>query len=280
MSDLNYDEKGASLREAPSSAPVESPLDIGHRPEPCTVVLFGVTGDLASRKLLPALYDLACHDVLPRGFTIVGYGRKPMTDDEFRHLSSEAIDSFFGAGTAETRTCNDVLNDVHYVQGEFHDPDGYQRLADALTTLDETNHTGNRIFYLATPPSLFPVIIERLGAAGLNDGGVPGARANDGGKPGWVRCVIEKPFGSDSEERPLAERRRALRVRRAPGLPHRPLPRQRDGAEHPGVPLRQRHLRADLEPPLHRPRADHRGRDASASSTAAPTTKRPARCAT
>ena len=199
MSDIGYDEKDTSLRESPRPAPVESPLAIGHRPEPCTVVLFGVTGDLASRKLIPALYDLACHNVLPRGFSLVGYGRKPMTGQEMRALSSEAIDSFFGAGTAETRTCNDVLNDVHYVQGEFHDPEGYQRLADTLTKLDQDNHTGNRIFYLATPPSLFPVIIERLGAAGLNKGGVPGTQAEHGDNPGWVRVVIEKPFGSDLE---------------------------------------------------------------------------------
>src|SRR5664280_1876978 len=158
MDTIGYDEKDTTLRETPVAGPVDSPLALSHPPEPCTVVLFGVTGDLASRKLIPALYDLACHNVLPRGFSLVGYGRKPMTGQEMRALSSEAIDSFFGAGTAETRTCNDVLNDVHYVQGEFHDPEGYQRLADTLTKLDQDNHTGNRIFYLATPPSLFPVI--------------------------------------------------------------------------------------------------------------------------
>ena len=80
--------------------PLESPLALEQRPEACAVVLFGVTGDLASRKLLPALYDLACHNVLPRGFSIVGYGRKPMSAQEMRGLSRDAIDSFFGTGTA------------------------------------------------------------------------------------------------------------------------------------------------------------------------------------
>ena len=73
-----------------------------------------------------------------------------MTDQEMRELSSGAIDSFFGEGTAETRTCNDVLHDVHYVQGEFHDPEGYQRLVEALTRLDEKNHTA------ATASSTWP----------------------------------------------------------------------------------------------------------------------------
>ena len=198
-----------------------------------------------------------------------------------RGLSRDAIDSFFGTGTAETRTCNDMLSDVHYVQGEFDDPEGYRRLADTLVELDRTKRTGgNRIFYLATPPSLFPVIIERLGAAGLNEGGVAGTPDEHGENRGWVRVVIEKPFGSDLDERARAERRRARGLRRAAGLPHRPLPGQGDGAEHPGLPLRQRHLRADLEPALHRPRADHGRPRRSASRTAAATTKRPARCAT
>ena len=198
MDEIGYDEPGATLRVEPGSVPMVSPLALGHRPEPCVVVLFGVTGDLASRKLIPALYDLACHDVLPRGFSLVGYGRKPMTDQEMRALSDGAIDSFFGTGTAETRTCNDMLSDVHYVQGEFNDPEGYRRLAAMLAELDRTKRTGgNRIFYLATPPSLFPVIIERLGAAGLNEGGAAGTPAEHGENRGWVRVVIEKPFGSD-----------------------------------------------------------------------------------
>ena len=200
MDEIGYRESGATLGEATGSAAVESPLALAHRPEPCTVVLFGVTGDLASRKLVPALYDLACHDVLPRGFLLVGYGRKPMSDKEMRGLSGDAIDGFFGAGTAKTHTCNDMLDGVHYVQGEFDDPEGYRRLADKLADLDRNTHTaGNRIFYLATPPSLFPVIIERLGAAGLQQGGSAGTPEEHGENRGWVRVVIEKPFGSDLE---------------------------------------------------------------------------------
>ena len=198
MDQIGYDESGATLLGASGAAALESPLSLAHRPEPCAVVLFGVTGDLASRKLVPALYDLACHNVLPRGFSLVGYGRKPMSGQEMRVLSRDAIDSFFGTGTAETRTCNDKLNDVHYVQGQFDDRAGYERLADTLAELDRTKRTGgNRIFYLATPPSLFPVIIARLGAAGLQRGGVVGTPDEHGENRGWVRVVIEKPFGSD-----------------------------------------------------------------------------------
>ena len=123
-------------------------------------------------------------------------------------------------------------------------------------------HRGNRIFYLATPPSLFPVIIERLGAAGLQQGGAAGTPDEHGENRGWMRVVIEKPFGRDLESARALNAGRARRVRRAAGLPHRPLPGQRDGAEHPRLSLRQRHLRADLEPALHRSRADHRRRDA------------------
>ena len=198
MDQIGYDEKGATLLGEAARRRSNRRSRLAHRPEPCAVVLFGVTGDLASRKLVPALYDLACHNVLPRGFSLVGYGRKPMSGQEMRVLSRDAIDSFFGTGTAETRTCNDMLNDVHYVQGQFDDPDGYERLADTLAELDRTKRTGgNRIFYLATPPSLFPVIIARLGAAGLQRGGVVGTPDEHGENRGWVRVVIEKPFGSD-----------------------------------------------------------------------------------
>jgi glucose-6-phosphate 1-dehydrogenase len=200
MDVIGYDESERTLREAAESGDTESPLAIEHRPDSCSVVLFGVTGDLASRKLIPALYDLACHNVLPRGFALVGYGRKPLSEADMRVLSRDAIDSFFGQGTAETRTCNDMLSTVHYVQGEFDDPDGYKRLGAALDELDRTKRTaGNRIFYLATPPSLFPVIIERLGAAGLSKGGSVGTPDEHGENRGWVRVVIEKPFGSDLE---------------------------------------------------------------------------------
>jgi glucose-6-phosphate 1-dehydrogenase len=200
MDEIGYDESERTLREAAQTVAVESPLALEHHPEPCAVVLFGVTGDLASRKLIPALYDLACHNVLPRSFSLVGYGRKALNDNEMRVLSRDAIDSFFGEGTAETRTCNDMLSTVHYVQGEFDDAAGYKRLAAALDELDRTKRTGgNRIFYLATPPSLFPVIIERLGAAGLDQGGPAGTPDEHGENRGWVRVVIEKPFGSDLE---------------------------------------------------------------------------------
>ena len=198
MDTIGYDEKDTTLRETPGAGPVDSPLALSHPPEPCAVVLFGVTGDLASRKLIPALYDLACHDVLPLGFSLVGYGRKALTGQEMRVLSRDAIDGFFGTGTAETRTCHDMLGTVSYVQGEFDDPEGYRRLSDTLNQLDASKHTGgNRIFYLATPPSLFPVIIRRLGEAGLHQGGPAGAPDEHGENRGWVRVVIEKPFGSD-----------------------------------------------------------------------------------
>ncbi len=109
----------------------------------------------------------------------------------------------------------------------------------------------DRLFYLATAPEYFAPIIENLGAQGMAQP-----------EQGRVGVVIEKPFGHDLESAQRTQPPGQRRLPREPGLPHRPLPRQRDGAEHFGLPFRQRHLRADLESQLHRPRADHGRRNA------------------
>ena len=133
-----------------------------------------------------------------------------------------------------------------------HRSDAYRALVDRLDRIDAERGTrGNRLFYLATPPSAYAGIVEHLGKVGLD-------REQRGG--GWSRIVIEKPFGHDLDQRARPQPRRAARLRRVAGLSHRPLPGQGDRPQHPGLPLRQRHLRAGLEPALHRPRADHRGR--------------------
>jgi glucose-6-phosphate 1-dehydrogenase len=198
---VTYDEGYDEAFERPAAgAAAGSPLDIPTPPEPCTVVLFGVTGDLAHRKLLPALYDLACHGVLPPALTLVGYGRKPLTDADMRALGESAVDDFFGSGAGVSQSCTSLFERARYVTGEFDDPDGYQRLGEVLDDLDlDRGAAGNRIFYLSTPPSLFPVIVEGLGAAGLQRGGLRGAAGHtppDEAR-GWVRVVVEKPFGSD-----------------------------------------------------------------------------------
>jgi glucose-6-phosphate 1-dehydrogenase len=183
----------ASLREKPAP----SPFGGTRNPDPCSLVIFGVTGDLAYRKLIPALYDLGCHGVLPFGTTIVGYGRKPMDDDEFRDLLRKAIEDHYGEETIDASQCERILLTPRYVQGEFDEADGYKRLSGLLDELDQNGGTrGNRLFYLSTPPQQFPVIVRALEEAGLaRTGACDGERAKGDPVPGWTRIVVEKPFG-------------------------------------------------------------------------------------
>ena len=184
----------------PSARETPSPFGGPRYPDPCSLVIFGATGDLTHRKLMPALYDLQCHGVMPCGLTIVGYGRKELDDEGFRALLRKAVDDHYGR-QADTGLCDSVLETPRWVHGEFDDPEGYRRLAALLGELDrEAGTAGNRLFYLATPPDQFGVIVRQLGAAGLSRRG-----ASDGdhalGEPvaGWTRIVVEKPFGTDLE---------------------------------------------------------------------------------
>jgi glucose-6-phosphate 1-dehydrogenase len=183
------------LRGAAEASPFGGPRS----PEPSTLTIFGVTGDLAHRKLIPALYDLACHAVLPPEFTIVGYGRQPLDDDSFRELMLTAIDDHYGQDDVDGESCERILRAPRYVQGQFDDPEGYRRLAETLDRLDRDGGTrGNRMFYLATPPTQFPVIVEQLGKAGLaRRGAFDATHALGEPVPGWTRLVVEKPFGRD-----------------------------------------------------------------------------------
>jgi len=189
------DEGGFRVAGRAEAGPV-SPFGGARHPDPCSVVMFGVTGDLAHRKLIPALYDLGCHGVLPAGTTLVGYGRRELSDAQFRDLLQGAIDDHYGVEGVDGDVCRLVLEAPRYVQGEFDDPEGFARLAALLDELDRQGSRGNRMFYLATPPSQFPVLVEQLGAAGLAR---PGAGRDPGGPRGWTRVVIEKPFGRDLE---------------------------------------------------------------------------------
>jgi glucose-6-phosphate 1-dehydrogenase len=154
-----------------------------HAP-PAAFVIMGASGDLTSRKLLPALAALHESGLLPHGFTIVGTARSEMSDEQFRKMLHEAAPSG-GDGW------RDVINRSRYVAGEYQSPATYITLGEVLREVDRTCATGgNRIFYLATPPQVFPTIVEQLGAAGMN-------RASGDGT--FVRIVIEKPYGRDLE---------------------------------------------------------------------------------
>ncbi len=200
VADRFGDDEDVHIGGVASLGDVPSPFGGERDPDPCSLVIFGVTGDLAHRKLMPALYDLGCHGVLPFGTTIVGYGRQELDDDELRALLQGSIDDHYGADTIDGSLCERILLTPRYVQGQFDDPEGYARLGAVLDDLDAGGTRGNRMFYLATPPSQFGVIVEQLGASGLaRKGAFDAESARGAGVPGWTRVVIEKPFGRDLE---------------------------------------------------------------------------------
>jgi glucose-6-phosphate 1-dehydrogenase len=174
------------------SAVLENPLRTGLRlsrtPEPCTMVIFGATGDLTSRKLVPALYNLSRERRIPAGFNVVGFARRDWSDDFFRQEILAGVNQFSRSGPAESAIWQSFAEGVSYVQANFDQPQGYHMLRERLDELDEQRGSGgNRVFYLATPPESYSVIIDQLGAVGLN-------HSPNGG---WTRIIIEKPFGHD-----------------------------------------------------------------------------------
>src|SRR5258706_10473941 len=174
-----------SVVEAPN--PLREGLRIKHSPEPCVMVIFGATGDLTHRKLLPALYNLALETPLPAGFSVVGFARRPYTDEQFREQALESINQYSRQKPVNPQVWESFASGIHYLQSDFHNPAGYEKLTEMLNKLDHERGTGgNRIYYLSTPPSQYPDIIQNLGAAGLNKN-----------RKGWTRIIIEKPFGRD-----------------------------------------------------------------------------------
>ena len=169
--------------------PLRSGLRMQRTPEPCTMVIFGATGDLTHRKLVPGLYNLNRERLLPPGFSVIGFARRDWTDDYFRETLEEDVKQFSRSGI-EDPLWKSFAEGISYNRASFDDPAGYTALADKLNALDEQRGTGgNRLFYLATGPESFATIIQQLGAAGLN-------KSPNGG---WTRIIIEKPFGRDLE---------------------------------------------------------------------------------
>ncbi|MBE3557907.1 MAG: glucose-6-phosphate dehydrogenase, partial [Ktedonobacteraceae bacterium] len=174
-----------SVVEAPN--PFREGLRIKPGLEPCVMVIFGSTGDLTHRKLLPALYNLALEHPLPAGFSVVGFARRPYNDEIFRQQALESINEFSRQKPVNPQVWESFASGIFYLQSDFHDPAGYEKLTTLLNKLDQERGTsGNRIFYLSTPPSQYPEIIQNLGAAGLNRN-----------RKGWTRIIVEKPFGHD-----------------------------------------------------------------------------------
>ena len=161
---------------------------------PSALVFFGVTGDLARKKLLPAVYDLMNRGLLPPSFGLVGFGRRPWSDDDFRSYVRESVEAH-----ARTPFREDVWNQfqqgMRFVVGAFDDDAAYEQLKSTLAELDERGAHGNHAFYLSIPPKAFEQVLTKLAEHDL------ASRDNDTVNPvdGWRRVVIEKPFGHNLE---------------------------------------------------------------------------------
>ncbi|WP_273844977.1 glucose-6-phosphate dehydrogenase [Rubrobacter calidifluminis] len=158
-------------------------------PEPGVIVIFGASGDLTSRKLVPALYDLAAARRLPMEFAVVGISRTTMSHEEFRARLRRALEEQ-RPGRVSEEVWESFSEGIFYLPGDSKKPETYRELKDFLEKLDRERGTGgNRAYYMASSPSLFPAIVEHLGEAGMS-------REEDGG---YARLVVEKPFGRDLE---------------------------------------------------------------------------------
>lgn len=168
-----------TLGEAPRS---------GARPaDPCLMVIFGASGDLTKRLLMPALYNLACDRLLPEHFALIGISLTELTTEQFRDGMSKDIKTFTTRKTFDQKVWDQLVNRLHYTPGNFGDAEAYRRLAELIAKLDAQHQTaGNVLFYLATPPSVFALIGENLDRHGLKAVG-----------KGWKRLIVEKPFGHD-----------------------------------------------------------------------------------
>ncbi len=156
--------------------------------DPCSFVVFGATGDLTRRLLMPALYNLMASNLLPDGFAMMGIGRAEQAEAAFRASLLEGL-CRFATRTVDPDVADRLLARIGYLQGEVDDPGTYERLRERLLTSEQERRQGcNRLYYLALPPVAFATVIEQLGAAGLT-------RKDEG--CGWRHVIVEKPFGVD-----------------------------------------------------------------------------------
>ncbi len=155
---------------------------------PMASVIFGATGDLTHRKVIPAFYHLAKNKILPEDFAIIGFARKPKSDDDFRKDLHEALLQFSHTKPIDEDVWNKLAQHIYYFQGELDDPTAFQRLAEKLKTIPEHEKIGNNyLFYLAIAPNFFGTVARNLASAGL-------ASQQDGANR---RLIVEKPFGED-----------------------------------------------------------------------------------
>jgi glucose-6-phosphate 1-dehydrogenase len=165
--------------------PLLEGLQLRRTPDPCILVIFGASGDLTKRKLFPALYSLAYRRLLPEKFAVVGVARTEETDDEFRERMKEAVQEF-GRDEFRDDVWEPLADGMRYLTADFSDAKGLDHLVDVVEELDDERGTkGNRVYYLAIPPSAFETVVDSMGKRRKAEG--------------WRRLIVEKPFGHDLE---------------------------------------------------------------------------------
>jgi glucose-6-phosphate 1-dehydrogenase len=163
--------------------PLLEGLQLWRAPDPCILVIFGASGDLTKRKLFPALYSLAFRRLLPEKFAVVGIARSEETGDEFRARMKEAA-QMFSRDELRDDVWDPLADGIRYVAADFSDEAGLDRLVDTVNELDDERGTeGNRVYYLAIPPSAFETVVRAVGKRRTSKG--------------WTRLIVEKPFGHD-----------------------------------------------------------------------------------
>jgi len=175
------------------TSPLEESLASIKRAGPCILTIFGATGDLTARKLLPALYNLAKEGQLPSHFACVGFARRDKSHDDFRKEMYEAVSKHSRSQPIDDKVWEEFSQSLFYHKSEFQEDEGYDALCKFLKEIDRQKETqGNRVFYLSTPPSFFPMIAEKLKKHELMYNALTEEKM-------WSRIIIEKPFGRDLE---------------------------------------------------------------------------------
>ncbi len=169
--------------------PKDQAPEVVRAKDPLTLVIFGASGDLAHRKLIPALFHLHSGGFMPERFAVIGFSRTPMSDAVFRDNLVKSLREVLGKDAPNDLANHPVIKALHYVAGNNDDPEAFARLRAKMEELDSARQLGgNRLFYLSVTPSFFPVIVRQLGQAGLI---TPRFSAP------WTRVIVEKPFGRD-----------------------------------------------------------------------------------
>ena len=221
------------------------------KPDPCSFVIFGVTGDLAHRLVVPALYNLAASDLLPDRFCLVGVARKGMSSDRLRDSLMKGLRQF-ATRPVDDAIAQRLLACVTCIEADPKDPASFDAMSKQLDELEAAREDRRQ------PPVLSGDAAERVPA----DQPRTRPHRHAGGERRMAAAGGRKAVRHRSRFGEGAQRRTAQARRRAPDLPDRSLSRQGDGPEHPGAALRQRHVRADLESQPHRPHPDHGRRKA------------------